>query len=407
METLPWDKPEGVIQDGFLPFRQSAYDALLDMPLPTRKTEDWKYTSLSDLPARIALDTATETSDLSGISIQLGGQNLTLGDSSLPEGLDVRAISDFTYDELVELGFGKVKPNRHYFGRVNDLCFSEGLVIRVLAGHSIDALLQLSHQFKGRYQAHHRVFILVESDASLTFQQSVEGESSALFSQATEVVLQDRAHFCHLFSSLSEACSYQVNSLAYQLNEASRLEGYMLMQGAEMKRVDCDVIYQAEHAKSLLNTAYLTDRDENLDFHSCIEHALPNCVTEQNVRGVASGRSSMTFNGRIHIHRDAQKTLAELNNRNLLMSEKAQINTKPELEIYADDVRCAHGATVAELDEASLYYLSSRGIDAHSAKLMLTYGFVKSLFDGLDEALSAYVYEALETRFERMVSNAV
>ena len=134
---------------------------------------------------------------------------------------------------------------------------------------------------------------------------------------------------------------------------------------------------------------------------------MPNGTTEENARGIIGDKAKAVFNGRIHIHRDAQKTLAELNNRNLLLSRGAQINTKPELEIYADDVQCAHGATVAEIDEEALYYLLTRGIDKQKALVMLNFGFVQEMvFDMPNEALAEWLQPILKQRFEDMMERS-
>ncbi len=128
-----------------------------------------------------------------------------------------------------------------------------------------------------------------------------------------------------------------------------------------------------------MNAFYLLNDKELFDLHATVEHEVPNGTTEENVRIIAADHSKAVFNGRIHIHRNAQKTLAELNNRNLLMSKNAEINTKPELEIYADDVRCAHGATIAEIDKKAMYYLQSRGISSEQAQVMLNFWFYQRI----------------------------
>ena len=164
-----------------------------------------------------------------------------------------------------------------------------------------------------------------------------------------------------------------------------------------------DIIHAGEHAHAKFNNAYLLAPKEHFDLHSTIEHAMPNGTTEENARGIIGDKAKAVFNGRIHIHRDAQKTLAELNNRNLLLSRGAQINTKPELEIYADDVQCAHGATVAEIDEEALYYLLTRGIDKQKALVMLNFGFVQEMVFDIREALAEWLQPILKQRFEDMM----
>ena len=155
-------------------------------------------------------------------------------------------------------------------------------------------------------------------------------------------------------------------------------------------------------AYAALNGVYLPRGDEHIDYHSTIEHAVPHCQTDEVFRGIIADRATAVFNGRIHIHPDAQKTRAELSNKNLLTSAEAQINSKPELEIYADDVQCAHGATVAQLDELAMHYLRTRGVSRAEAEVMLSFGFINELIEALElESLRAYLRPLLALRFAR------
>jgi Fe-S cluster assembly protein SufD len=162
-------------------------------------------------------------------------------------------------------------------------------------------------------------------------------------------------------------------------------------------------MHNGEHAKAKFNAVYLLGEAEHFDLHSTIEHVMPNGTTLENARGIVGDKAKAVFNGRIHIHRDAQKTLAELHNRNLLLSRRGQINTKPELEIYADDVLCAHGATVAETEEETLYYLLSRGISRSQALVMLNFGFIQELVDQMpNQHLAQWLKPQLQSRFVEM-----
>jgi Fe-S cluster assembly protein SufD len=146
----------------------------------------------------------------------------------------------------------------------------------------------------------------------------------------------------------------------------------------------------------------LLRKEEHVDYHTCIEHASPHCTTDEVFRGIIGDSASAVFNGRIHIHPDAQKTRAELSNRNLLTSAQAEINTKPELEIYADDVQCAHGATIAQLDPQMMHYLKTRGISSEEAEIMLSYGFINEVIDSIAlKSLRDYLRPLLAKRFSR------
>lgn len=137
-----------------------------------------------------------------------------------------------------------------------------------------------------------------------------------------------------------------------------------------------------------------------MDYHTCIEHAVPRCTTNEVFRGIVGDNARAVFNGRIHIHRDAQKTVARLSNKNLLTSDKAEVDTKPELEIYADDVQCAHGATIAQLSEQSLHYLRTRGVSLDEARIMLSFGFINELINDIkDPQIGDYLRPLLPELF--------
>jgi len=193
-----------------------------------------------------------------------------------------------------------------------------------------------------------------------------------------------------------------VGGVHARLLENATLNTFHLALGSVLKRIDVVVDFQGPGAHCEMNGVYLPRGEEHIDYHTCVEHAVPHCTTSETFRGIVGDSASAVFNGRIHIHKDAQKTRAELSNRNLLTSTRAEVNTKPELEIYADDVQCAHGATVAQLDEGSLHYLRTRGVPKAEAEVMLSFGFINEVVDNvrLDE-LRAYLRPLLAHRFSR------
>jgi Fe-S cluster assembly protein SufD len=150
------------------------------------------------------------------------------------------------------------------------------------------------------------------------------------------------------------------------------------------------------------------DNKELFDLHTTIEHAMPGGRTREIVRGIVGGAGKAVFNGRIHIHPHAQKTDARLSNNNLLLSKQAEVDFKPELEIYADDVRCAHGATVSQIEEWSLYYLQSRGIDKKQAQAMLTFGFINELLEQMPHPeVGDWLRPKIRQRFDMAFSDSI
>jgi Fe-S cluster assembly protein SufD len=167
--------------------------------------------------------------------------------------------------------------------------------------------------------------------------------------------------------------------------------------GGKLRRHDLIVKLLGEGANTVMNGICITQAEQHYDNHSIIEHVAPHCDSEQTYRSMAAGESQSVFNGRILIHRNAQKSNANMSNKNLLLSAGAEIDTKPELEIYADDVKCAHGATIGQLDKEALFYLVSRGIDKEEAASMLSLGFINELVQRIPvEALKAIVLERIK-----------
>ena len=195
----------------------------------------------------------------------------------------------------------------------------------------------------------------------------------------------------------------QLGGSHFMLHDRSTLNSTLVGYGSELSRLDVDMHHAGEFANAKMNAIYLLAEGELFDLHSTIEHAMPNGTTEENARGIVGDKARAVFNGRIHIHRDAQKTLAELNNRNLLLSRRGVINTKPELEIYADDVRCAHGATVAEIEGEALYYMLTRGVPRSKALVMLNFGFIQELINDMpNAAIRDWLLPVLSERFAHM-----
>ena len=151
--------------------------------------------------------------------------------------------------------------------------------------------------------------------------------------------------------------------------------------GARLSRHDIDVTLDHERARCSLDGLYVANGRQHVDFHTNVEHVAPRCESREYYKGIAGGRGRGVFNGRVHVHPDAQKTEAHQTNRNLLLTRNAEIDTKPQLEIHADDVKCSHGATIGQLDEQMLFYLRARGIPESTARGMLTYGFARDVVD--------------------------
>lgn len=400
------------VDDWLAPQRRASLALLKQTPWPNRKTEDWKYTSLyplKDLQLVLegtgAVSTVAEpvpgldTLDLQFIDGQLVSDIAQL---SLPEGVVIRPLSDSSQPWVAE-SFSVVKPARHLFGLVNDVLATDGVVIDVADGVALEKPIRIvSHSTAGR-ESHMRVILRLGREARGTLIESFSGNEQSFHTAVAECDLAAGAELQHYRLALQGGEALSVGGDHFRLAESAVLNSTVVGFGSKLTRVNVDVQYAGEQARADLNAIYLLNDAELFDLHSNIEHAVPRCNTQEKVRGIVAGSSRAVFNGRIHIHRHAQKTVAELNNLNLLMSRDAEIDTKPELEIYADDVRCAHGATVAEIDKRSLYYLQSRGISRVEAQVMLSFGFINEIVNDMPcAALAEWLRPQLRARFEKM-----
>lgn len=383
---------------------------------PTRKTEAWKYTSLLPLERDFSAPTA---SDMATPALpDFGGEQLLfvdgqlqgdLGSLAVPDGVSLLRFADADEAQAQQIAarLGTVvDSDKHLFANLNDANLSDGLFLHVEANARLGAPLHLVYQTSDRepaFSVSQRLLVVLEDNAEASLVEHFQGTSPAAFTNGiTELVLGAGSRLRHRRLQLESAGAMHIGGVHARLERDSHLDSFHLALGSELKRIDIVVEHAGSGAHCDLNGIYLLRGSEHVDYHTCIEHAVPHCTTDEVFRGIMGDSSSAVFNGRIHIHPDAQKTRAELSNKNLLTSTDAEINTKPELEIYADDVQCAHGATVAQLDEGMLHYLRTRGVERAEAEVMLSYGFINELVDALEnEALREYLHPLLAERLTR------
>lgn len=400
------------VSDWLSPKRNESLELLKATPWPTRKTEAWKYVPINvwdraDLEAANSdVPVVQEIDGLNSIDLVfVDGRLQSDVESNLPAGLSVTSLAAASEVDQAWASktFASVKPSRHLFGLVNDVLATEGVLIRVESGVSIERPVRIVNVVTEGAEAHTRILVSVEDEAKAVVIEECVGTQLSRSTVFAEYRVGQSAKLEHYRFALQTGGAMNAGGSHFELASKADLNSTLVGFGSQMSRVDVDVTHAGEHAFAKLNAIYLLDGKELFDLHSTIEHVAANGTTEENVHGIVADNSRAVFNGRIHIHRDAQKTLAELNNRNLLMSDRAEINTKPELEIYADDVRCAHGATIAEIDKKALYYMQSRGVSRADAQIMLNFGFINELVDQMpNELLADWLRPQLRERFANM-----
>lgn len=411
------------VNDRLSPVRESSLALLREAPWPSRKVEDWKYTSVKPLEQAAALPLAKELTAMAPVTsveaipgldtidlVFVNGQFMpALSSVELPSaerdtipGASLTLLSDADAG-WVQDTFSSIKPKKHLFGLVNDVLATQGVVIDIAPDAVIEKPIRLFNLANAESQFHNRLLVRVGAGAKASVIEQFVGNVKSVGTHFAEYALEPGAELNHYRFGLQTGAAVALGGDHFRLSERAQLNTTLVGFGSDLSRVDLDVIHDGEQANANINAIYLLDNSELFDLHSTVEHAVPHCTTEENVRGIVADKARAVFNGRIHIHRYAQKTLAELNNRNLLLSDRAEVDTKPELEIYADDVRCAHGATVAEIDKGALYYLQCRGIEPEQAKVMLNFAFINELVAQMPEAaLADWLRPRLRARFSGM-----
>lgn len=361
--------------------------------LPNRKSEHWKYAPLTGLALP---DLQTDNSSVdSEASPDLGACRIVatfegikvsgLGSDQLPCGVEVRSFS-----ELDEADAGRVlalmgsaaKDRSGLISTVSDATLGLGLWIDIADNADINAPLHLIWQDNSTWLSA-RVLITAGRNSRANIIEHF-GIGTSLPSQqhsVTELFLAAGAKldYCRINTHINTQTF--LGGVFARLSRDATLNAFAYAAGAKVCRNEWGLVFAEEGAHVELNGIYLPTGREVVDFHTTLEHAAAHCTSEETFRGVIGDKANAVFNGRIHIHPDAQKTVAQLSNKNLLTSDQAQVNTKPELEIYANDVQCAHGATVAQINDEAVHYCRTRGIAEAVAAQLIGVGFVVSLFD--------------------------
>ena len=376
--------------------QRDARTSLAGLNLPTRRTENWKYSfkRLGDLNSLVqskqadadakADDTSPIVSDALIINIvngQVDQNSIDAINAANQSGLCIIRFSDLNEAQTQTVIENTRDHAQGELEQLNSALFEDAIFIEIAKNVVLSRPIQLNLVHKGSGLSTPRVFVSLGQSAQATLIEThqVEDSESAFVANQMSALLAANSKLNYL----------RMNPLGnhYKLSTATRailkrdavFESDSLCLGAGMGRHDLHVLMTESGAHCELNGVVVTKGKQHFDNHTNIEHIASHCTSEENYRCIADDQSHIVFNGRIHIHKDAQKTLGEMNNRNLLLSNGAEIDTKPELEIYADDVKCAHGATIGQLNEKEVYYLKTRGLSDEQARQMLTLGFVLEL----------------------------
>lgn len=407
--------------------RESAMDRFEQLGFPSVKEEEWKYTNVAPIsksnfePVVGPSETSrtftsaeiesfsypeTETTRL----VFRNGNLVQPQVSGLPAGIIaidlIEAIAHEKYGVLVREHLARnADYNANGFTALNTALFSSGafvLIPREVVLESPLHLLFISDSLEATPATFPRVLVIAEDNSRASIIESYVGRGSASYftNAVIEIVLKDGARLEHYKIQRESTEAFHVATTSADLGPNSSYNTTTINFGGQLSRHDIQVRMNHEGAECWVDGLYMIGDGQHTDTHSVIDHQQPHCTSHQLYKGILDGKSHAVFNGKIFVRHGAQKTDAMQTNKNLLLSNEARIDTKPQLEILADDVKCAHGAAVGQIDEDELFYLETRGIHPDLAKNLLTYGFAEEVIDKIK-------IESIKTQLDEAVLNRI
>ncbi|ANF57440.1 Fe-S cluster assembly protein SufD [Halotalea alkalilenta] len=380
--------------------RQRGRAAFEAVGLPTRRVEAWKYTDV-----RAIARTDFALSDQGGhatprgaeLALELDAYRMVFVDgvfdaersalSGLPAGVGVAPLSRYLSRGELPSGLASMVDERASAFTALNLAFTgEGAVIEVGRGVELDRpvyLLFVSTAAERAVMSHPRVILRLDDNARATVLEHFVGESGAanLTNLVGEAFLAPGSRLDHY--KLNEASEREFHFANFKIDQArdSHFSSHSLNLGGALTRNDLDAELNGEGAQTDFWGLFFAQGRQHVDNHTVVNHNVVRTYSNENYKGILNDRARGVFNGRVYIKRDAQQVRGYQNNANLLLSDRAEIDTKPELEIYADDVLCSHGATTGQLDENAVFALRARGIDQHTARALLTLAFAGEILE--------------------------
>lgn len=408
--------------------RRTSLERFEELGFPTVKDEEWKYTNVApiarmDFNSSAPVDAAADNelidlgvveareSQLVFVNGRLRNDLSSL--AALPEGVVAIDLAEAITDTRVkEMVWKHLAQEADYvvegFVALNTALMSQGAFVLIPKGVTVTVPLHLQFISDGAERSSFpRVLLIAEENSSATLIESYVSTNEAQYftNAVVEIVLKDGAKLEHYKVQRESPKSFHIATTAADLGAAASYDSTTITFGAQLSRHEINVRMDHEGAECWVDGLYVVTTDQHADTHSLIDHRKPHCTSHQLYKGILDGKSRAVFNGKVLVRHDAQKTDAMQTNKNLLLSNDARVDTKPQLEILADDVKCAHGAAVGQISEEELFYLEARGIHTDLARNLLTYGFAEEVIgkikiDSIRAQLDEAVLNRLNARLE-------
>jgi Fe-S cluster assembly protein SufD len=397
----------------FAKLRQAALARFRELPLPTMRTEDWRFTNIAPL-LRVPFEGPTGTTggavalpplptpDTLRLVFVNGAFQRTLSVlANIPAGVHVGPLAEAPSASVAE-ALGQVADYRtQVFTALNTASIQDGACVIVAGGTALlrpVEIISVTQAAERPLLTQPRTLIVAGKNSQVTVVERflTTSDDTYLTNAVTEVLLAEGAQVDHYKVQQESRKAYHVANTQAVLAERGNFATHYLSLGGGLVRNEVRVRFDAEHAEATVNGLYLADGRQHVDNLTEIDHAHAHCASHEVYKGILAEHAHGVFNGKIIVRPDAQKTDAKQTNKVLLLSDDATINTKPQLEIYADDVKCTHGATVGQLDADEIFYLQARGLDLAAARSLLTFAFANDI-------VSRVKVEALREEIEQLL----
>jgi Fe-S cluster assembly protein SufD len=406
------------------PLRRAALERFRVLGFPTRRDEDWHFTSVAAIaeseftPLRRTGDDSAGSDVLPADLIPflfgqlewpcvvfVNGQFAAdlSSTSTLPSRIHVSTLA-----AALDAGLPAVRNHLtkvagaeiNAFAALNTALFADGALVHVPAGVSVDRpvhVLYVSTAEAAKGVSYPRTLVVLDPRARATVVESYVaiGDATYFTDSVTELAVGDGAQLTHVRVQRESQRGYHVGLSQARQGRDSRYASFSFATGAALSRANIYTSLSGPGADVTLDGLYLVDGTQHVDHQTRIEHLAPNCTSHEVYKGILDGAAHGVFNGKVYVHPEAQKTDGKQTNNNLLLSADAQVDTKPQLEIFADDVKCTHGATVGRLDDVALFYLKSRGLPADEARTLLTYAFAADVLQRITDTAIRETLQAL------------
>ncbi len=383
--------------------REQASRRFAEAGFPNTRQEDWRFTNVAPIAdAKFALATGTFTQASSlvadvkvpgALTLAIVNGQFAAGLSDLgamPKGLRLAGLRDGARDgtDGLEQHLAKVfSIDTHPFAALNTAHLDDGVAIFVTGGAAIETPIHIVTVTGGDVPvtAHPRVLVVAGANSQVRIAQTFIGAPDTVYfnNAVVEVVVGEGAVVDYYTDQRESLQAFHVANIQAHVGAKGVFASHAISIGARIQRHDIGIALKGEGADCTMNGVYLADGERLLDTHTSLDHATAHCTSHEIYKGILAGKARAVFNGRIIVRIDAQKTDAKQTNRALLLSDEATINSNPQLEIFADDVKCTHGAAVGQLDEEAMFYLQARGLTRVEARDMLLHAFAGEVLEGL------------------------